>query len=337
MSLAEYDYALPPELIAQAPSEVRDLSRLLVADRATGALAHRVFRDLPELVRPGDALVLNDTRVLHARLRARREETGGAVELLLLRPLGDGRWEAFARPARRLRDGDGLLLASGARLVVGPRRPGGGVEVTLPPEVAENLEAHGELPLPPYIRAYRGDEGRYQTVYARDAGSVAAPTAGLHLTPELLAALRERGVAVHAVTLHVGAGTFGPMRTERIDEHRLHAERYLVPAGLTEELCRARAAGGRVIAVGTTAARALESAALHPEHAGRWSETALYIRPGHEWRLVDGLVTNFHLPRTSLLVLVAAFAGRALMVRMYEEAVRERYRFYSFGDAGLIL
>jgi S-adenosylmethionine:tRNA ribosyltransferase-isomerase len=337
VSIREYDYDLPPELIAQTPAERRDASRLLVLDKHTGALEHRLFRDLPSLLRPGDALVFNDTRVLHARLRGRRETTGGAAELLLLRPRGEGLWEAMARPGRRLREGEELLLDSGARVRIRTRLEGGTVEVELPPEVAEHLDAHGELPLPPYIRDYQGDPERYQTVYARSEGSVAAPTAGLHFTEGTLESLAERGVSLQYITLHVGMGTFKPVQVENVEDHRMHSELYCVPEGLVVGLSRTRARGGRVVAVGTTTARSLEAVALQPEQAGRWGETDIFIRPGHRWRLVDGLITNFHLPRSTLLMLVSALAGRERVMRAYEEAVRERYRFYSFGDAMLVL
>lgn len=337
MSIHDYAYDLPAELIAQAPAERRDSSRLLVLDRRTGATAHRIFSELPRLLRPGDALVLNDTRVLHARLSARRRGTGGHVELLLVRPRGNGRWEALARPARRLRPGEELVLPTGATVTVAGRLEEGSVEVAVPEDVAAQLERHGEAPLPPYIRGFAGDPERYQTVYARERGSAAAPTAGLHFTPELLAELEAAGVSLHYLTLHVGIGTFRPVQRERIEEHKMHAELVCVPAGLTAALSAARAAGGRVIAVGTTSARALEAVARAPEMEGCWTETDIYIRPGHEWRLVDGLVTNFHLPRSSLLVLVSALAGRERILAAYAEAIRERYRFYSFGDAMLIV
>ncbi|MDP9379276.1 MAG: tRNA preQ1(34) S-adenosylmethionine ribosyltransferase-isomerase QueA [Chloroflexota bacterium] len=337
MSIHEYDYHLPPELIAQEPLERRDASRLLILDRNTGRMEHRTFIELPSLLLPGDALVFNDTRVLHARLRASWEETGGKVELLLLRPRGEDRWEAMARPAKRLKEGERLILGTGVPIQVCARLREGTIEVQLPPEVVDHLDQHGELPLPPYIRDYHGDPDRYQTVYARSDGSVAAPTAGLHFTPPLLEELCQRGVSQHYITLHVGAGTFRPVQTDRIEDHRMHSEAYFVPSDLLGELARVRAEGGRVVAVGTTSARSLESVARHPEQAGSWSETDIFIRPGHTWRLVDGLVTNFHLPRSTLLMLVSALAGRENVFKAYEEAVRERYRFYSFGDAMVIL
>ena len=343
MRVADFDYDLPPGLIAQEALAERDASRLLVLDRATGALAHRTFRDLPDLLRPGDLLVVNRSRVLPARLLGRRPG-GGRAEVLLLRERTDGTWDALVRPARRLRPGATVEVADDLRLRVEPGAIGPERRVRLLlPESADAraaLERHGHVPLPPYIRrADRPeDRERYQTVYAREAGSVAAPTAGLHFTPALLAALAERGIERAEVVLHVGPGTFRPVEAESVEDHRLPPEPYLVPAEAAAAITRARARGGRVVAVGTTATRVLESVSgagggVRPG-AG---ETALAILPGHPFRVVDALVTNFHLPRSSLLLLVAAFAGRERVLDAYAEAVRERYRFYSYGDAMLIL
>jgi len=337
MSVDEYDYALPTHLIAQTPAEERDASRLMVISRRLGTRTHRTFRDLPKFLRPGDVLVFNDTRVLHARMHARREGSGGRVELLLLRPCGAGVWEAMARPARRLVPGEQLRLDSGAVVSLIDRYAGGTVKIALPPEVEGDLESHAKLPLPPYIRDYEGDPDRYQTVYARLDGSVAAPTAGLHFTPGLLEALRVMGVLIRYVTLHVGPGTFKPVQAQRLEDHVMHAEQYLVPESLPGELRTIREHGGRVIAVGTTSARSLEAIAGQPERAGRWCETDLYIRPGYEWRMIDGLITNFHLPRSTLLMLVASLAGQNDWRAAYEEAIQQQYRFYSFGDAMLLL
>lgn len=337
LTLHDYSYELPQELIAQSPAEPRDSSRLMVLSRTDGSIAHRTFTDLPELLRPGDALVCNDSRVLHARLRGTREASGGKVELLLLRPLAGTTWESMARPAKRLREGENIVLASGARVRFLRRLQSDTVEVEVPSEVVEHLELHGALPLPPYIRSYRGNENRYQTVYADAAGSVAAPTAGLHFTSELLDRLSRCGVGVHYLTLHVGAGTFAPVKTAQVEEHVMHSERFYVPGGLSAELARVGSAGGRVVAVGTTVARTLETIARVPEQADTWSETDIFIRPGHSFALVDGLVTNFHLPHSTLLMLVSALAGRERVLSAYEVAIRERYRFYSFGDAMLII
>ena len=337
MSLHEYDYELPSDLIAQRPAAERDASRLMVVSRGDGARTHRTFRDLPTFLRPGDVLVFNDTRVLHARMHARREASGGRVELLLLKPTDAGEWEAMAQPAKRLVPGERLWLDSGAAVTFMDRTEHGTVRITVPPDVESDLAAHAELPLPPYIRKYEGSPDRYQTVYARVDGSVAAPTAGLHFTPELLETLRLMGVLVRYVTLHVGAGTFRPVQTEWLDEHVMHAERYLVPAQLLDELRTIRLNGGRVIAVGTTSARSLEAVAAQPESAGRWAETDLYIRPGYEWQMVDGLITNFHLPRSTLLMLVASLLESTDWRTIYDEAVHRGYRFYSFGDAMMML
>ena len=313
MRTAELDYDLPPELIAQRPLERRDDSRLLVADRASGDVRHRHFRDLRDELPDGALVVVNDTRVIPARVRARRE-SGGEAEVLLLEPAGDGLWEALARPTKRLR--------AGARLG--------------PVELVEHIgagrwlvrlagEPEGEAPLPPYITEPLADAERYQTVYADEAGSAAAPTAGLHFTPELLA-----GLDVERITLHVGLDTFRPVTADDLADHEIHSERYRVEPGAWE---RIRAAE-QVVAVGTTTVRVLESLARGAPLEGR---TSLFVTPGFEFRRVDALVTNFHLPRSTLLALVMAFAGVEETRRLYRLAIEERYRFYSFGDAMLLL
>jgi S-adenosylmethionine:tRNA ribosyltransferase-isomerase len=313
MRTSELDYDLPPGLIAQHPSARRDESRLLVYKRASGAVRHRRFRDLPEELPEGSMVVVNDTRVVPARLRVRRE-TGGEAEVLLLEPVEDGVWEALARPTRRLR--------AGARLG--------------PVELLEHLgagrwlvrlegEAAGEAPLPPYITEPLADPGRYQTVYADEAGSAAAPTAGLHFTPELLARLD-----IERVTLHVGLDTFRPVTAEELADHEIHSERYHVEPTAWERIHAAE----RVVAVGTTTVRVLESLARGAPLAGR---AELFVTPGFEFRRVDALVTNFHLPRSTLLALVMAFAGVEETRRLYAQAIEEGYRFYSFGDAMLLL
>jgi S-adenosylmethionine:tRNA ribosyltransferase-isomerase len=313
MRTAELDYDLPPELIAQRPLPRRDDSRLLVYERGTGATRHRSFRDLPDEL-PDDALVVvNDTRVLPARLHVRRPG-GGEAEVLLLEPLGDGHWEALARPTRRLRAG---MRLGGVELV--EHRGEGRWLVKL-----EGLPA-GEAPLPPYIVEPLADPERYQTVYAEEEGSAAAPTAGLHFTPGLLGRLE-----VERITLHVGLDTFRPVSTEKLDEHELHSERYRVEEGAWERIRRAE----RVVAVGTTTVRVLESLARGAPLEGR---TSLFVTPGFEFERVDALVTNFHLPRSTLLALVMAFAGVEETRRLYRIAIDERYRFYSFGDAMLLL
>ena len=341
-----YDYSLPPELIAQEPLDDRAAARLLVVDRATGALRHRHVRDLPEILRPGDLLVVNDSRVVPARLVGTREKTGGRWEGLFLR--GDdesGVWQLLAHTRGRPSVGERVLLTA---------RDGGGVSLTLvgraaggawlaKPDVSEPPEKIlgrvGHVPLPGYIRGgieAVGDRERYQTVYARQSGSAAAPTAGLHFTDALLAELTARGISRASVTLHVGLGTFRPITAERLDDHVMHTEWCSCPPETVAAVTATRARGGRVVAVGTTAARTLESAARSGSPAAWSGSTDLFIRPGFEFRVVDCLLTNFHMPRTTLMVLVSTLAGRGLIARAYEEAIRERYRFLSYGDAMLL-
>jgi len=344
MDVSLFDYQLPSELIAQEPAEPRDASRLLALDRATGAWADHGFSELPELLHAGDCVVANRSRVIPARLLGVAVDGGGPVELLLLRPVGAERWEAMVRPGRRCRVGARVDLAGGAARahVVGEGSEGTRVvAIEAPWPVRELLERHGLPPLPPYIGRHDApkpeDRERYQTVYARDDGSVAAPTAGLHFTPELLARLERRGIAVHYLTLHVGPGTFRPLRGDRIEEHRLEAEPVDIPESTAAAIEMAGREGRRVVAVGTTTTRALEWAAVADGRVRAATGPAdLFIRPGHRFRVVDALVTNFHLPRSSLLVLVSAFAGREPVLAAYRHAVEARYRFYSYGDAMLI-
>lgn len=346
LSLYEFDYELPDELIAQEPIEPRDAARLMVLRRATRTIEHRIFRELPSLLDPGDLLVVNDSRVLPARLFGQRR-TGGMVEILLVQPLeGTTLWLALGRPARKLRPGETILVLphedsfEPQPLRILERRARGQVVVELSPAIAEHLELFGHVPLPPYIRAPLRDPERYQTVYATHSGSVAAPTAGLHFTERLFTELRQRGITVAPLTLHVGIGTFKPIEVEDVRQHKMHAEWYRVPAETVALIQEARQAGRRVVAVGTTAARTLESIADSLDQ-GAVSEltgwTDLYIYPGYRWRVVNALITNFHLPRSTLILLVASFAGREFILEAYREAVRQRYRFYSFGDAMLIL
>jgi S-adenosylmethionine:tRNA ribosyltransferase-isomerase len=345
MDVSLFDYELPPELIAQEPAEPRDASRLLVLDRAAGGWEDRGFTELADLLRPGDCLVANRSRVMPARLLGVAEPGGQAAELLLLRPVADKRWEAMVRPGRRCRVGARIALAGGAARahVVGEGSEGTRiVAIEAPWPVRELMERHGLPPLPPYIGRHDApkpeDRERYQTVYAREDGSVAAPTAGLHFTPELLARLAHRGVSVHYLTLHVGPGTFRPIRVGRVEDHRLAAEPIDIPEETAEAVERARREGRRVVAVGTTTTRALEWAAGDDGRMRARSGPAdLFVRPGHRFRVVDALVTNFHLPRSSLLVLVSAFAGRELVLAAYRHAVAAGYRFYSYGDAMLIV
>jgi S-adenosylmethionine:tRNA ribosyltransferase-isomerase len=356
-TISDFDYDLPQELIAQTPVEPRDSSRLLVVHRQTGQIEHRNFRDVGAYLRTGDLLVANQSRVLPARLRGMKVPSGGRVELLLLAVRGDigpDCWEALVRPGRRVREGqrlafgDGLLTAE-----VLARTPAGGRVVRLAARegtVAEVLERIGSVPLPPYIHAPLADATRYQTVYACDPGSAAAPTAGLHFTPELLARLQTEGVGLAFVTLHIGLDTFRPVEKERLDEHTMHSEEIELDAATAERINATRAAAERIVAVGTTSVRVLESVAditAERQAAGELppsdlvmpyrGRTALFIRPGYTFRAVDVMLTNFHLPRSTLIVLVSAFAGRELTLRIYAEAIRERYRFYSFGDAMLIV
>jgi len=344
VDLSELDYDLPAELIAQTPAPSRDASRLLVVDRARGGFEDHVFAELPDLLRPGDCLVVNNSRVIPARVLA-RDAGGRAVELLFVEPLDPRRWRALTRPGRRCRVGVELVVgdAPASRLrIVGVDTDGPRVVERLDGTVEDLMRDHGVPPLPPYIERFSAptaeDLERYQTVYARPPGSVAAPTAGLHFTPRVLDALRRRGVEIHELTLHVGPGTFRPIKTEKLEDHVLPPERVLVPPSVADGVNRARADGRRVVAVGTTTARALESAA-GPDGRVRPLDGAarIYVTPGYAFRAVDALVTNFHLPRSSLLVLVAAFAGRELVLKSYGHAVRAGYRFYSYGDATLIL
>ena len=361
LRVSDFDFALPEELIAQQPPAERGTSRMLVVDRSLPpgepSLADRSFADFPTLLNPGDLLILNDSRVIPARLYARRvnahgkQEAAGLIEVLLTAPDGAGNWNALVRPGRKVRIGDRLEFAS----------PSGSIaleaEVLASGEFGERtlrfaptedffatLEKIGHMPLPPYIKRedQTGDRERYQTVFAQERGSVAAPTAGLHFTPSVLEAIATRGVEIAKLTLHVGLGTFSPLRVERVDEIHLHSERYMLPAATAEALNRARAEGRRIVAVGTTAVRTLEHCALTAEtlcggqlqaHIG---ETSIFISPGHEFRIVGAMLTNFHLPKSSLLMLVSAFAGRERVLEAYGYAVRERYRFFSYGDCMFI-
>ncbi|MBI2907763.1 MAG: tRNA preQ1(34) S-adenosylmethionine ribosyltransferase-isomerase QueA [Chloroflexi bacterium] len=336
METRDFEYCLPPGCIAQTPVEPRDSSRLMVLSRADASMEHRRFHDIVDLLRPGDVLVCNDSRVIPARLWGRKE-TGGKVEILLLRRLEEGRWETLVRPGRKVAVGARLYIGNGAgngRWAQGEvleRTAHGTRLVRFCPE--EHLEALGEVPLPPYIHARLDCPERYQTVYAREKGSVAAPTAGLHFTPELLESLRARGVDIEFVTLHVGLDSFRPVRVEDPRQHDMHQEYCEVSEEVASKLAKARREGRRIIAAGTTAVRALEQAALAGED-GRFKGWAnLLILPGHEFKSIDGLITNFHLPRSSLLMLVSAFAGREFVLRAYQKAIDSGYRFYSFGDA----
>jgi S-adenosylmethionine:tRNA ribosyltransferase-isomerase len=335
MRVSELDYHLPPELVAQSPAEPRDAARLLVYDRERGAVAHRRFGDLVGLLDPTDIVVVNATRVLPVRIRGSKRSGGGAVELLLLEPIGDGTWQALARPGRRLHPGTVVEIADGFAVTVVGRLDDGRFQVR--PETDGALEDAllrvGEMPLPPYIHEPLTDPSRYQTVYAERAGSAAAPTAGLHFTDELLAAVRARCTVV-TVELTVGLDTFRPLAVDDLDEHAMHSEAYAIAPDVREIVVGARAAGRRVVAIGTTTARVLETIAdpVAPD-VGR---TRLKIQPGHRFAVVDALVTNFHLPRSTLLAMVMALAGIDETRQVYATAIAERYRFYSFGDAMLV-
>jgi S-adenosylmethionine:tRNA ribosyltransferase-isomerase len=338
-----YDYELPPDRIAQHPAEPRDRSRLLVVARDGSPFRHMEFRDLPELVSPGDAVVLNETRVFPARLRGRKP-TGAPSEVLLLRPrtADEREWEALVRPGGKLKPGRVVDVADGLRVHIVDSVPGGGRVVRLESELEPRaaLERWGEMPLPPYIdrAAEAGDRERYQTVYAQATGSVAAPTAGLHFTPAVLDALRAKGVEVVPLVLHVGVGTFRPVDHEELGRHEMHSEWYEVPEVSARALNEVRERGGRVWAVGTTVTRTLESVAGEDGRVRAGSGwTELFIRPPYRFRAVDRLVTNLHLPRSTLLMLVSAFAGHDRTMAAYREAVAEGYRFYSYGDAMVVL
>ncbi len=344
LKTSDFDYELPPDLIAQTPVEPRDYSRLMVARRADGRIRHARFYDLPEYLRPGDLLVFNDSRVIPARLYGTSVPSGARIELLLLERLECGSWRSLVKPGRRMREGAEFEIEGAGRTVtgrVGAVNGDGSREVSLSDE--EHLADMGIVPLPPYIHEPLADPERYQTVYSRVAGSVAAPTAGLHFTPGLLDRVRETGAELAFVTLHVGWDSFRPVTSEDIASHGMHSEYWQLGPGAADAVNRARAEGRRVISVGTTAVRLLEhAAALHDGSSGNVVEPGtgradLFIYPGYRFRVVDALVTNFHLPRSTLLMLTSAFAGRDLILRAYREAAVRRYRFYSFGDAMLIV
>ena len=339
MKTSDFYFDLPEELIAQTPLERRDASRLLTLDKHTGETGHYHFTDLPTLLKPGDCLVMNDSRVIPARLFGRRE-SGGAIELVLLQDLGEGKWLSLARPGKKVRPGDKLIFGDGelTATVLEVAEDGNRViQFHFEGIFLEVLERLGRVPLPPYITEELEDAERYQTVYAKAPGSAAAPTAGLHFTPELLEALKDMGVELIWITLHVGLGTFRPVKAENIEDHHMHAEYCIIEQDAADAINRTKARGGRVICIGTTSCRTIESRAepdgtIEP-YAG-W--TNCFIYPGYEFKCMDGLITNFHLPESTLIMLVSALTGRENVLAAYNEAVEQRYRFFSFGDAMLI-
>lgn len=340
MKVSDFDYNLPKELIAQKAIEPRDASRLLILERKTKKITHRHFRDIVDYLYPGDVLVLNQTKVIPARLLGHKVPTGGRVEILLLKPVKENTWEALVRPGKRVHAGDVIDIANGGlRAQVIDYTEGGRL---LQFQSAQNfdvlLQKLGQIPLPPYIKEKIEDPSRYQTVYASASGSVAAPTAGLHFTEELLEEIRKKGVRVTSLILHVGVGTFRPVKAEKVEEHHMHKEYYEVSQAAAQIINETRQKGGRVVAVGTTVVRTLESVAdengiIYPGQG----ETELFIYPGYKFKVIEALLTNFHLPRSTLLMLVSAFTGIENIKAAYEEAIRQRYRFYSFGDAMFII
>ncbi len=344
LAIAEFDYHLPPERIAQEPLEDRAASRLMVLHRESGAVEHRIFRDLPGLLQPGDLLVVNDSRVLPARIRGYRS-TGGSVEFLLLRPDVDGMWLALAKPVRRLSIGERIAIpahgdADSAYVTLVEKRAEGQALVQLDDHLSQHLDDYGSVPLPPYITHQLDDDSRYQTVYANETGSAAAPTAGLHFTDEVIAEVRARGVDFTSVTLHVGLDTFRPVTAEYAEDHEIHSEWCSVSEEAWEKIRETKERGGRVVAVGTTSARTLESLGqrVRDGQPGPFDAfTRIYITPGYQWTMVDVLLTNFHLPKSTLLLMISALAGKENVLAAYEEAIRTEYRFFSFGDAMLIV
>lgn len=341
MEVKDFDYELPQELIAQDPLEDRSSSRLMHVDRKTGEVSHHVFRDVLRFLKPGDCLVMNNTKVIPARLYGAREDTGAGIELLLLKRMENDTWETLVKPGKKCRlgarfvFGDGLLRGE----IIEVKEDGNRlIHFEYEGIFEEILDKLGQMPLPPYITHELKDKNRYQTVYAKHEGSAAAPTAGLHFTKELLEQLHEAGIKTAEVTLHVGLGTFRPVKVENVLEHHMHSEFYMINEEAAKTINETRAEGGRIICVGTTSCRTLESAAAEDgsiKACSGWTE--IFIYPGYRFKIMDGLITNFHLPKSTLLMLVSAFAGREHMLAAYEEAVKERYRFFSFGDAMIIL
>ena len=340
MNTSEFYYDLPQELIAQTPADPRDSSRLLVYNRAEGSVQHKIFRDIIDFLNPGDALVINDTRVIPARLYGKKQGTGRQVEFLLLNQLSGDTWEVILRPGRKLRPGDRVSFAEELEAEILEKQEDGVTKVKFcfQGSFEALLDEYGNMPLPPYITKRLEDRERYQTVYAKERGSAAAPTAGLHFTPELMENIKKKGVDIIPVLLHVGLGTFRPVKAERLEDHKMHSEYYSISEESAHRINAVKERGGRVIAVGTTSVRTLESAA---DQEGRVKEqsgnTDIFIYPGSRFRCVDALITNFHLPESTLLMLISAFMGKEQALEVYRLAVQEKYRFFSFGDAMFIV
>ncbi|MEK4825237.1 tRNA preQ1(34) S-adenosylmethionine ribosyltransferase-isomerase QueA [Niallia sp. FSL W8-0951] len=341
MKVDLFDFYLPEELIAQTPLEDRTSSRLMIVNKETGDLEHRKFKDIYEYINPGDCFVLNDTRVLPARLHGEKEDTGAHIEVLLLKQQKDDKWETLVKPAKRVKEGTVISFGDGTlKAVCVKELEHGGRILDFQYEgiFYEILDQLGEMPLPPYIKEKLDDQDRYQTVYAKERGSAAAPTAGLHFTTELLDALKKKGVHIAFITLHVGLGTFRPVNVEDVDKHEMHAEFYQLNKETAALLNSVRGQGGRIISVGTTSTRTLETiaSANNGEFVESSGWTSIFIYPGYEFKGIDGMITNFHLPKSTLIMLVSALAGRENILHAYETAVKERYRFFSFGDAMFI-
>ncbi|MBS2969850.1 tRNA preQ1(34) S-adenosylmethionine ribosyltransferase-isomerase QueA [Metabacillus sp. KIGAM252] len=342
MKVELFDFDLPEELIAQVPLEKRDASRLMLLNKKTGEISHGKFPDITGHLQPGDCLVLNDTRVLPARLFGMKEGTGAKIEVLLLKQSEGDTWETLIKPAKRVKEGTVITFGDGkltAKCVEEQEHGGRTLHFSYEGIFYEVLESLGEMPMPPYIKEQLDDRERYQTVFSREAGSAAAPTAGLHFTDQILSELQEKGVSVAYITLHVGLGTFRPVSAETVEEHEMHAEFYQMTEGTARLLNETRVNGGRIITVGTTSTRTLETIASAGDGEFREESgwTNIFIYPGYQFKGIDGMLTNFHLPKSSLIMLVSSLAGRENVMSAYETAVRERYRFFSFGDAMLIL
>jgi S-adenosylmethionine:tRNA ribosyltransferase-isomerase len=337
LDVKDFDYDLPQELIAQTPIENREMSRLLVMNRKTGELEHRIFHDIIEYLNPGDCLVLNDTRVLPARLYGEKEGTGGKMEFVLLKQMDLNRWEVMVRPGKKAKEGKTFVFGDGLlKGIVEKVMDNGNRQVFFEYEgnFYDVIDRIGLMPLPPYITESLNDRERYQTVYAKHLGSAAAPTAGLHFTQDLLHRLEEKGVKIVYCTLHVGIGTFRPVKAEHVEDHRMHSEHYTLTQEAADTINAAKAAGKRIIAVGTTSCRTLESIGKEDGTVeATQGDTSIFIYPGYRFKVIDGLITNFHLPQSTLVMLVSAFSTREHVLHAYEEAIKERYRFFSFGDA----